>query len=92
MMELRLPDRVGIVDTFGEDAVYIARLPDGPIVVLRATALAVWREAVWPSSEQELAERVASLYGLSAHEVRADVDACVHQLIARRVLEVAPGR
>lgn len=93
MSPVRLPAHVGIVEQVeGEDAVvYAAPLPDGPIVVLRDTALTIWQEAVRPTSQLELPERVARHYGLPVEQVQAAVDSCVADLLARGVLEVATG-
>jgi hypothetical protein len=90
---LRLPQRVGIIEGTAaeEEVLYVASLPDGPIVVLRDTALTVWQEAVSPSGEQGLAERVAGLYRVPVGEVRAAVEACVSDLVEWGVLEVVPG-
>ena len=91
--ELRLPERIGIVGGTAPDngVVYVASLPDGPIVVLRDTALTIWQEAVSPTGDQDLADRVAGHYGVLVSEVRAEVDACVSDLVERGVLEVLPA-
>lgn len=89
---LRLPERVGVVeasDAEGE-VVYAASLPDGPIVVLRDTALTIWQEAVTPTGQLGIVERVAELYGVPVVEVRDAVDACVADLLAQGVLEAVP--
>lgn len=90
MVAHRLPDRVGVVEVSTDDSetVYVAPLPDGPIVVLRDTALTIWREAVQPTSPLPLAERVAATYGVPTSEVLAAVEACVADLARRGVLEV----
>jgi hypothetical protein len=92
--ELRIPDRVGIVagTSADDDVLYVASLPDGPIVVLRDTALTIWHEAVAPTGEQDLVERVAGLYGVPVSEVEAAVGSCVADLVERGILEVVPGR
>ena len=85
----RRPDGVAIIEETldHDDTTYLARLPDGPIVVLRDTALTIWREAVSPSDEGSLDSRVAKTYGVSAEEVRPAVEACVVDLVERGVLE-----
>lgn len=87
---LQLPARLGILEGIedGSDVLYVASLPDGPIVVLRDTALAIWQEAVAPTGGRDLADRVADLYGLPVTEVREAVDACVDDLVERGVLEI----
>ncbi|MDV3296058.1 MAG: PqqD family protein [Brachybacterium paraconglomeratum] len=92
MRELRVPDRVGVVEgASDDDALYVAGLPDGPIVVLRDTALTIWQEAVSLTGEQDLAQRVADVYGVPVGEVREAVEACVADLVGRGVLEFARG-
>lgn len=91
---LRLPERIGVIEASDDegDVVYAASLPDGPIVVLRDSALTIWQEAVMPTGDLGIVERVAALYGVSVVEVREAVDACVADLLAQGVLEVAsPG-
>jgi hypothetical protein len=93
MKGLRLPERIAIVEDVAEhgDVLYVASLPNGPIVVLRDTALMIWQEAVAPTSgDRDLADRVADLYGVPVSEIRPAVLACVEDLIARGVLEVGP--
>jgi hypothetical protein len=72
-----------------EPTAYLARLPDGPIVVLRDTALTIWREAVNRTGQGSVAERVASTYGVSPDDVEADVEACIADLVENGVLERA---
>jgi hypothetical protein len=75
---------------------YVARLPDGPLVVLDGTAALIWAEA-FTGSEDTLAERVAShLLGAqakaedvreAAEEISADIAQFVAGLITQRLLE-----
>lgn len=87
---LRLPERIGVIEASDEEGevVYAASLPDGPIVVLRDSALTIWQEAVMPTGDQGIVERVADLYGVPVVEVREAVEACVDDLVERGVLEV----
>ena len=64
----RIPEHVGRVeDANGAlETLYLARLPDGPIVVLQDTALTIWQEAVEPSGDEPLAHRVAAAYGVQS--------------------------
>jgi len=89
----RLPGKIGIVETRDAEGevVYAARLPGGPIVVLRDTALQIWQEAVAPSGEGALAERVADLYGVPVDEIEPVVDSCVTALVGQGVLEIDPS-
>jgi hypothetical protein len=98
---LRRPRDVAVVAAEGlgeatEPKWYVARLPDGPLVVLDGTAAVVWSEA-FAGSEDSLAERVAQhLLGAragaddlrdAAEEIRADVAEFVAGLIRDGLLE-----
>ena len=85
----RRPRSVAVVEESSghQEAVYLAPLPDGPIVVLRHTALTIWREAVSPSGQGSLHSRVARAYGVTEQEVRTAVEDCIVDLIERGVLE-----
>jgi hypothetical protein len=71
----------------GDAKAYLARLPDGPIIVLHGTAVTIWREAVAPSGAGSLAARVADYYGVSAEAVEPDVAACLADFIDRGLVE-----
>ncbi len=88
-----MPDRVGVVEgSPDDDALYVAGLPDGPIVILRDTALTIWQEAVSLPGQQDLAQRVADVYGVPVAEVREAVEACVSDLVGQGVLEFTRER
>lgn len=81
-------ERVGAVVT--PDAVYLARLPEGPILVLEGTAALVW-EAALGSSRESIAEHVASSTAMPVEDIRAEVEGFVDRLIAQGLLVVAPA-
>lgn len=85
----RRPALVGLVEGSldEEETLYLARLPEGPIVVLRDTALTVWREAVAPSAGGSLAARVARAYDVDVDVVEDAVEACLADLVERGLLE-----
>ena len=94
---LRRPADVAAVaaEPLGEDDVarwYVARLPDGPLVVLEDTAALIWAEAA-DGPEDALALRVAArlAQGPAVAEVAADiatdVDAFVTGLVGQGLLE-----
>ena len=68
-----------------EDAVYIARLPDGPIIALEGTAALIWIEACSPAPG-DLADRVADHVDRDAADIAADVEGFVDDLVARGLL------
>lgn len=81
-------ERVGAVEVSG--CVYVARLPDGPIIELRGTAALIWRETL-AGSIDGIAGRVAEATGLPVEEVAADVEHFVESLRERGLIVVAPG-
>ena len=70
------------------DAVYIARLPDGPIIVLEGTSALIWMEACSPAPG-EVADRVADQVDRDAAEIAADVERFVQDLVAQGLLREA---
>lgn len=85
----QLPALVGIVEAVDAEGevVYAASLPDGPIVVLRGTALLIWQEALSPSDGRALADRVADVYDVPVNRISSVVDSCVADLVAQGILE-----
>lgn len=82
-------DRVGVVE-LGDD-VYVAHLPDGPIVSLTGTAGIVWRAAV-NGPAHDVADRVAVASGLPSADIAADVTAFVQTLVEwGLLLQTEPG-
>ncbi len=76
--------------TLGHDgsAVYLAHLPDGPLLVLEGVAALVWVEATTAPAAGWL-ERVAAAVRRPATEIATEVDTFVSDLRARRLLEPA---
>lgn len=82
---LRRPEDVACSE---EDGVwYVARVPAGPIHVLRDSAAIIWEEAV-NQERAGLPGRVAGHVNCPVAEVRHDVEAFVAQLIEDGLLEV----
>ena len=83
MTRLRLgPD---VATTEDDAAVYAARLPAGPIVVLDGIAALIWEEAC-AGERETIADRVAEATYAAPEVIRADVDAFVADLMARGLL------
>jgi hypothetical protein len=83
MTGFRPAPRVSVVEE--DDVVYLALLPDGPIVVLDGVAGVIWSEArEGPSST--IADRVAAVTDASAADIRADVESFVDELVRRGLL------
>lgn len=76
-------DGVGIVDH--EDVLYVATLPDGPIVVLDAISALIWDEAC-AGDRETIVERVAAATAAAPEAIRAHVDGFVADLVARSLL------
>ncbi len=72
-----------------EGVVYVSRLPEGPIVVLRDVAALIWEESVNADS-RSIADRVAARTARPVEEIEQDVDSFVAGLVAGGLL-VAEG-
>jgi hypothetical protein len=83
------PD-VGVTVSPDGSTVYLAHLPEGPLLVLDGVAALVWVEATTAPAAGWL-ERVAATVSRSAGDIAADVDTFVRDLRARRLLEVTGG-
>ena len=70
--------------------VYLASLPDGPLLYLDGTAAVIWTEAV-TAAESSVAVRVADLVGLAAAEVEPDVERFLAELVERGLLVELAG-
>lgn len=64
-------DRVAVVDE-GEDAVYVASLPDGPIVVLHGVAADIWRSIAAGVDESEIVAMLTGQDRVADDEVQGD--------------------
>lgn len=74
---------IGVIDD--GDAIYVAPLPDGPILVLRDVSAMVWREVVAGGVNQMVAG-VAKATGASSAEIEPELLAFVDDLCARGLL------
>ncbi|MBM6404324.1 PqqD family protein [Phycicoccus sp. CSK15P-2] len=74
-----------------DEKVYVARVPDGPPLVLEGSAAVVWGAAVPGGALDEVVERVAHTTGVSAELVADDVVGFVDQLVAAGLLETRPA-
>lgn len=83
-----LSEHVAVIEQ--EDGVYVARLPDGPIIRLFGTAAIVWR-AVLGDGDASAADRVAATVGLAADEVADDVDGFISVLVEMGLLRIQDG-
>jgi len=78
--------------TVGDDqqAVYVAHLPAGPLVVLEGPAALIWLEAT-SAPATGWVSRVAEAFGQPEDAIADDVDAFVRDLCGRALLEATPG-
>lgn len=87
----RRPADVAVVDgeaaEGGPVAVYLAHVPNGPLLVLEGSAAAIWREAVSSAADADVADRVAAVVGVATAEIREEVTAFLAELVARGLLE-----
>jgi hypothetical protein len=78
---------VGFVEA--DDSVFVARLPDGPIMKLSATASIIWKAAL--GHGESLVSRVSEQIGLPAASIAADIDAFIADLVERGLLATNDG-
>lgn len=81
----RLMPASGVAVVKETDAVYIARLPDGPIAVLDGVAAVIWVEAS-AGDRETLASRVAAALEPPAEDIDEAVDEFVDGLIEHGLL------
>ena len=78
---------VGVIDR--GHAVYVARLPRGPIVVLAGTAAVIWRAAC-AAGEGTVADRAAGSIDRGSSAIAEAVDGFVADLVGRGLLQQVP--
>lgn len=87
----RRPPHVAVVDEAasegGPPTVYIARVPDGPLLVLEGSAALIWRAAVSSAAGSDVGDRVAAEVGVAAAEIREEVENFLVELISQGLLE-----
>lgn len=83
MSRLILAPGVAVVEE--PDAVYVARLPDGPIAVLDGVAAVIWAEAT-SGDRETIAARVASALEPPAEDIDQAVDEFVDGLLGHGLL------
>jgi hypothetical protein len=81
---LRIADRVAFVVDDG--SVFVAQLPDGPILALHQASALIWDEAL-SGDREHLAQRVATATGAEIVDVAEYVEGFVADLIDRGLLE-----
>lgn len=79
----RRPD--GVAAHLEADHAFLARVPEGPILVLDAVGGIIWEEAL-AGDRADLADRVAERTGAESAEIRDLVEAFVRDLVIRGLL------
>ncbi|GAA6527724.1 PqqD family protein [Intrasporangium sp. DVR] len=81
------PD-VGHVDSEvdGASVAYVARLPEGPPLVLADSAAVIWGAARTGGTLDEIVDRVAEAFDVPPAEIVGDVTAFVEQLVTLGLL------
>jgi hypothetical protein len=77
----------GVAVVEEDDVVYVALLPDGPIVLLDGVAGVIWSEAR-EGPRSTIADRVAAVTDAPVADIRAEVESFVEELVRRRLLAV----
>jgi hypothetical protein len=71
---------LGDEETDDVGVVYVARLPDGPPVVLRDSGAMIWEVAVGGGTMDEIVSGVAARTGLPVQTIESDVREFVREL------------
>ncbi|MGW5242044.1 PqqD family protein [Monashia sp. NPDC004114] len=82
---------VGVVVPADGEHVYLAQLPDGPLLVLDGVAATIWTEAT-TGPEQGWVGRVATAFDQTEDDIDADVRRFIADLEARGMVEPATGQ
>lgn len=77
-----MPDHVGVVEA--DDDIFVARLPDGPIIRLSGTAAAIWTAAL--QDGDLLLSHLSAVFAMPGGAIAADVDAFISDLVERGLL------
>jgi Coenzyme PQQ synthesis protein D (PqqD) len=75
-------------DSDGIRSVYLATLPDGPLLVLEGTSALIWRQA---QRDGDLVTNVAQQVHEHPTSIRVEVEHFVEALVARGLLERREG-
>ena len=73
------------VDPMYDGRLYVATLPNGPLLCLEDTAALIWREAI-AAQPSAVAARVAAAVGLAVDQVEHDVEQFLNDLVDRGLL------
>lgn len=89
MTRYRRAPGIGVIED--ESVVYVAHLPDGPIMVLEAGSAAVWL-AAGAGTIESITERVVALTGVDGDEIQPLVESFLNELQRRGLLVRESGR
>ncbi len=79
----RVASGVGVVEVDG--VIYVAPLPQGPVLVLAGSAAVIWQEAL-SGPVRTVAERVTEVCGAPPTEVADSVEAFLAELVQQGLL------
>ena len=88
MTRYRRAPGIGVIED--ESVVYVAHLPDGPIMVLEEGSAAVWLAAS-SGTVESITDRVVALTGEGGDEIRPHVESFLNELLRRGLLAREPG-
>jgi hypothetical protein len=77
---------IGVTAADDGAAVYVARLPAGPILILDGPGAVIWTEATEGPSEGWV-DRVADMFDLPASRIAAEILAFVHSLSSQGLID-----
>lgn len=75
---------VGHVNDSGRS--FVARLPEGPPMVLTDSAALIWAQVNGGGTGSEIASRVAAAAGVPVEDIADDVESFLDELVAHGVL------
>lgn len=85
----RFRARAGVAVVQDEVAIYVALLPDGPILVMEGIAALIW-DGLRRSGRDGAVREVAETTGADVEAIRPVIDAFVDDLIERGLLIAEP--
>jgi hypothetical protein len=85
-----VPGRVGDSADPESDTLYLSHLPTGSLVVLQGTSALIYAEALdggRDATDDDVTTRLADKIGMTAEDIRGDVETFLVELTSRGLLE-----
>lgn len=85
-MSWRIPASVAWTESPNNDSIGVVDVRSGRVVVLSATAGAIWQAAQDAADKAELLARLVDEFAVDASDIDADVEKCVNDLMMAGLL------